>query len=157
MSQIEDFITQISADDPTFEGVVIRDNNDHRWKVKSPAYFGLHQLKGEGDNLWNPKYLMPFVVNGESDELLQYFPEVADAFAYYDEQYKNLSSSLQTLWDQTKHIEDQKEFALAVKDHPSSSFLFQAKKGQGDPVELLRKNLNYLAKKIVKFHERSIT
>ena len=153
MSQIEDFITQISVDDPTFEGVVIRDDNNHRWKVKSPSYFGLHQLKGEGDNLWNPKYLMPFVVNGESAELLNYFEEVKPALDYYTQQTNDLYNQMMAVWDQAKGIEDQKEFALLVKNTPLASILFTARKQGENPEKVFRESQALILKKINKYHE----
>ena len=76
IEQIQEFLTEQSAKDATFEGVVIRDCHGHRWKVKSASYIALHSLRGESGNLFNPKHLLPFVMAGEQAELLCYFPEV---------------------------------------------------------------------------------
>lgn len=44
IEEIQDFLTQKAADDPTFEGVVIRDRAGHRWKIKSATYLDLREL-----------------------------------------------------------------------------------------------------------------
>ncbi|MFW6016727.1 MAG: hypothetical protein ACOCRK_09845, partial [bacterium] len=43
--------------------------------------------------------------------------------------YNNFIKDINNVWDSVKHIEDQKEFALKVKDKPIASILFTLKKG----------------------------
>lgn len=78
VDEIEIFLREISKKDPTFEGVVMCDNSFRRWKIKNPKYLSLHKMRGEGDNLYNPKNLLPFILDGETDELLTYFSEVRE-------------------------------------------------------------------------------
>ncbi len=124
IEEIMDFLQRQASTDPTFEGVVLRDSNSQRWKVKSATYLGLHRLKGEGDNMFNPKHLLPFVLAGEEAELLCYFPEVKKRF--YEVKAKVADAYAQTLeaWMDNQHIPDRKDFALAVKAKPFSSVLF---------------------------------
>lgn len=132
IEEIQDFLAKQAADDPTFEGVVIRDKDNRRWKIKSPTYLGLHRLRGEGDNLFNPKNLLPFVLAGEEDELLTYFPEVRQAFYELKAQVQQYYISLLELWAEHWRIESQKEFALAIKDRtPFASVLFDVRKRLG--------------------------
>lgn len=131
MEEIQTFLTKQTADDPTFEGVVICDRNGQRWKIKSPTYLGLHKLRGEGDNLFNPKHLLPFVITGEDDELLLYYPEVTEAYQKLKEKVEHEYQSLLSVWRQHKDAESQKDFALAVKDATFSSVLFQVRKKFG--------------------------
>lgn len=128
IEEIQLFLQDQASKDPTFEGVVIRDRHGHRWKVKSATYLGLHRLKGEGDNMFNPKHLLPFILAGEESELLTYFPEVSDTF--YKLKCKVQQAYIETLevWADNWRIEDQKEFALAVKDYPMSGLLFTLRK-----------------------------
>lgn len=128
---VQEFLQLNSANDPTFEGVVICDKNGLRYKVKSATYLGLHRLRGEGDGIYNPKNLLPFVLNGETDELLTYFPEVADSYYKLKDKVDAHYDSLLNLWKQHKDLESQKDFALAVKDHPYSSILFNVRKKLG--------------------------
>lgn len=131
IDEIQSFLQTQSETDPTYEGVVMKDRNGKRWKVKSPTYLGLHKMRGEGDNLFNPKNLLPFIMAGEDSELLTYFPEVREA--YYELKAKVLGWYADTLekWVDNKDIEDQKDFALAVKSHKFSAVLFSVRKKYG--------------------------
>jgi hypothetical protein len=89
-------------------------------------------MRGDGDNLYNPKNILPFVMAGEGDELLTYFPEVKDRFheikAKVDSEYLNLAE----VWNSAKGIENQKEFALAIIGKtPFTGILFDLKKRFG--------------------------
>jgi hypothetical protein len=46
IEEIQDFLAQKAADDPTFKDVVIRDRAGHRWKIKSATYLGLYHKSG---------------------------------------------------------------------------------------------------------------
>jgi len=132
LEEIQDFLREQEVDDPTYEGVVIRDINNRRWKIKSATYLGLHRLRGEGDNMWNPKHLLPFVLAGEEDELLTYFPEVKETFYKLKAQVLENYSEMVEVWGDYRHLRDQKEFALAVKDTPFASILFSVRREHGD-------------------------
>lgn len=142
VKQIHDFLTHKSEVDPTFEGVVICDNNFQRWKVKNPTYLSLHQLRGEGDNLFNPKYLLPFILSNEGDELLTYFPEVEETFKQQKVQVEEAYSKLVEVWNAAYKIEGQKDFALAIVGKtPFTGLLFSLRKDHGNNQneELLKK------------------
>lgn len=130
IDQIKIFLDRQTKDDPTFEGVVVCDKNRNRWKIKSSTYLGLHRLKGEGNNLFNPKHLLPFVLSGESSELLTYFPEAEEAFFNLKTKVDLAYATLQKIWEDNWRIESQKEFALSVigKKTPFSSILFNLRK-----------------------------
>lgn len=149
LEEIQNFLFEQTKIDPTFEGVVIRDHNGLRFKIKSPTYLGLHRLKGEGDNLFNPKYLLPFVLSGEKDELLTYYPEVREAFELLNKEVENEFKKLEKLWLETKNIKDQKEFALAIKGQSYFiGLLFEMKRDQKTD---LRKVWNESSESILKF------
>ena len=125
------FLEEKATSDPSFEGVVMRDVHGHRWKLKNPAYLRLHKIRGEEGDAFNPRWLLPFVLSGEDDELLTYFPEVAESYyklkAWVLEQYIGVVR----LWAENWRIPDQKEFALAVKRSPFSGVLFDVRKKYG--------------------------
>lgn len=132
IEEIQAFLQEQGANDPTFEGVVMRDCHGHRWKVKSATYLGLHRLKGEGDNLFNPKHLLPFVMSGEQDELLVYFPEVKQAFFQLKSEVQTMYGQMLEEWLDHKDIVEQKDFALAIKDSTKfASVLFTVRKKYG--------------------------
>jgi tRNA splicing ligase len=132
IEQVQTFLQEQGAADPTFEGVVLCDKHGNRWKVKSATYLGLHRLKGEGDNLFNPKHLIPFIMAGETDELLTYFPEVSETYYKYKAQVEEAWLKLAEVWQATHHIEVQKDFALAIVGKtPFTGLLFTLRKQKG--------------------------
>lgn len=131
IEEIQAFLQEQAATDATFEGVVIRDRHGNRWKIKNSTYLGLHKLRGEGDNVWNPKHLLPFILTGEEDELLTYFPEVRGTFYEFKSAVLSAYSELLELWGDHWQVSDQKEFALLIKDKPFASVLFNVRKKHG--------------------------
>lgn len=124
-------IVEENGSDPTWEGVVLRDVSGLRVKLKSSRYVALHHMRGEGDNLWNPKHIVPFVLRDEVDEVLRYFPEVGELVERITAVINDLSTELDYAWVNAHGIEDQKEFALQItKKTPTrlSGILFKMKK-----------------------------
>ena len=156
IEEIQDFLQEQAINDATFEGVVIRDRHGNRWKIKSATYLGLHKLRGEGDNIWNPKHLIPFVLAGEEDELLTYFPEVRSTYFEIKSQVLAAYSELLETWGNHWRVENQKEFALLVKDTPFASVLFSVRKKLGmqqrsaDIKKEFRENDTLIVKKLFK-------
>jgi hypothetical protein len=141
IEQIQSFLKAQTEADPTFEGVVLCDRNGQRWKIKSPTYLGLHRLKGEGGNLFHPKHLLPFVLAGEEDELLTYYPEVKDVFAEVKTKVQAAYGQMQQVWETSWRIPNQKDFAQAILGKtPFTNLLFQLRKQHGgeQTPELLR-------------------
>jgi hypothetical protein len=112
------------------EGCVVKDDALRRWKIKNPKYLSLHKMKGaNGDALYHPKSLFPYIMEGEGDELLAVYPEVKDVFRHYKKMVDECYAQLNELYESTKHIENQKEFALAiVGKHKLHGLLFEARK-----------------------------
>ncbi len=132
MQEIESFLRQQEELDPTFEGVVIQDKNGQRWKIKNPCYLALHRLRGNDDNLFNPKNLLPFVMSGEEDEILVYFPEVTEAFNACKNKVNTHFEALKQVWLEHRSIDDQKTFALAIAGKtPFTGLLFQLRRDHG--------------------------
>lgn len=141
IEEIKSFLTTKTEEDPTFEGVVIQDNEYTRYKIKSPTYLSLHQLKGN-NNVFNPKNLIPFILSNEADELLTYFPEVTDTFNELKQKVDSSFKHLELLWEESHKIQSQKDFALKIiKRTKFSSILFQLRKehGENQTNQLLRK------------------
>jgi hypothetical protein len=132
IQQIQDFLILQEKEDPTFEGVVICDRNLQRWKIKNPGYLSLHRLRGEGDNLYHPRHLLPFVLKGEESELLTYFPEASEQFFALKSQVEEDFDQILKVWRQFKDVESQKDFAISIKDKtPFTSVLFSTRKKFG--------------------------
>jgi hypothetical protein len=116
----------------TYEGVVIYDYVT-RWKLKNPRYVSLHRAKGNnGEALYKPSTLLPYILSGEGDEFLSYFKEVKAVYNEMNERVQNAYLQLEDIWSKTWQIEDQKEFALSiVKKTPFTGILFNFRRGQG--------------------------
>lgn len=147
VEEIQEYLHNQEKADPTFEGVVIRDTGGRRWKVKSATYLGLHRLRGEGDNLFSVKKLLPFVMAGEKDELFVYFPEVKDAYLAIEEKVNAAYERMMAVWEGVKGIESQKEFALAIAGKtPFTGVLFEARKNKVSPKDLWRNGADRILK-----------
>lgn len=102
------------------EGYVVVDGQGNRIKVKHPQYVALHHVR---DQL-GPKWLVKVIVSGEVPEVLSVFPKYQEEFATMTARYEALVAEIESAFIETKHIENQKEFALAVKDKGYAAVLF---------------------------------
>jgi RNA ligase len=132
IEQIRAFLQEQAAADPTFEGVVIRDRHGSRWKIKSPTYLGLHQMGTSGEEAIEPKHLLPFVLAGEEDELLNYYPQVRELYRECKGKVEVAFARLEETWSACRQIEDQKAFAQAIQGRtPFVAILFALRKVHG--------------------------
>jgi hypothetical protein len=116
----------------TFEGCVVKDADLRRWKIKNPRYLSLHKIKGNGDNLYMPKNLMPFILSNEVDEIKAIYPEVTKCLENYKERVDSAYAKVESIWNQTWQIENQKDFALSIVGKtPFSGILFNLRKQFG--------------------------
>lgn len=140
-SEVFNFIKHKEAIDKTFEGVVLRDSNNLRIKVKSSTYVALHRLRGEGNNIISPKYIIPLILSGESEEILSYWSEFQDHFDKVRDRLELHEQRLCDLWDVVKDIEDQKDFALRIQNEtPFTGLLFNCRKRGLNPKEVWKEN-----------------
>lgn len=130
MDEIAQFILDKEQNDKTFEGVVVRDASDIRFKIKSKTYVALHHLKDNG-NITNPKRLVPLVLNGEIDEAVAYLPEVKPHAEKVRDEIAAAYDELSDVWFDGQGIKTQKAFAATVMKSPFSGILFQCRKEFG--------------------------
>ncbi len=131
MDEITEYLETVIARDKTYEGVVIRDRNDERYKIKTRTYLALHHLIGNG-NLHNPKRLLPLVLAGECSEILAYFPEMQPTIDGVQGKLDEAFDELLTIWRECCGVENQGEFARAVLPRtPLSGILFRVRKWAG--------------------------
>lgn len=113
------------------EGYVVYSNGRPIAKIKSPAYVAVHAIRGEG---LNPKRIMQLVLANNVDEYLKYFPEDTEHFLAYNKGLDMLLLHIKAAYGFAKNIENQKDFAMEIKDTPYSAVLFQARKLKEDPI-----------------------
>ena len=115
------------------EGFVAYDPvTQERVKIKSPTYVAVHHIRGEG---LTPKRCAHLVTCGEVAEYLEYFPEDLDQIDPYMLQLDYMMLEAEKVWENSSDIEEQKEFALKVKDMIQSPLMFMAKKNNSSPTK----------------------
>jgi len=142
-------VKQMEADDPTFEGYVLRDRNNLRIKCKSSSYLSLHRLSNNG-NIAHVKNILPLIMNGELDEVLTYFPEMKTRIDAVKTAVEQIKEEVNNYWFCFWDEKNQKKFALAVKDCKLSCYLFSARKNGTTPDEEINKNLTPLLNEVQK-------
>lgn len=119
LENVIDLFKDLQAQD---EGFVVCDKYNNRIKVKNPKYFALSAIKNNGNI---EKNIIQFIIKGERDEFLSYFPEYTEVYDRLNDKYHEIASSALRIYDLHKDKESQKEFALSIIEHPMSSLLFQ--------------------------------
>lgn len=131
MDEITAFLRDMETKDRTYEGLVLRDDKNERYKTKTATYLALHHLFDNG-NMFNPKRLVPLVLAGEIDEVVAYLPQIKPYLEEVQEKLNQAFQTLHELWAMTYQIESQKDFALAIVNHtPFSGLLFTLRKQLG--------------------------
>lgn len=118
----------------SMEGYVVRSNTRDeyggwtRLKIKSPQYVALHHIRDQ----WGPRRIVEIIRQCEVAEILTAFPEWANDFNASQKLYDALVDSTISIYESIKHIENQKEFALAVQasSTPISGALYSLRAGK---------------------------
>ncbi|MCZ2397829.1 MAG: T4 RnlA family RNA ligase [Chitinophagales bacterium] len=145
-----DAVVQLANSLPDLqEGFVIYDPvSNKRMKVKSSLYVVAHAIRGN-DPLPTKKNLLNLLFTGELDEFIAYFPEWTEKAEEVRSEVLLVQQGLAEAWNNYHQIEDQKEFALSIKNVKHNGILFQARKAKTDITEVW-KNLD-IQKKINMF------
>lgn len=136
----------------TFEGVVAKDCNFNRWKLKNDRWKSLSRMKGNnGDNIFSPKNLLPYVLKDEGNKVLKHFPEVEGFYYEMKSKIESEYKTLESLYSENKNKESQKEFALSiVGKSPLSGILFNTRKNKGELRDEWLKSGDYILKALFK-------
>jgi hypothetical protein len=129
----------------TFEGCVVK-NGKIRIKIKNSKYVAMHRLKGNG-NLTLDKYAIPIILDGEVDEVLCIYPEYEQVLRNCEEKVNSAIKEVESLWEEVKNVENQKEFALIVIKCKWNSVLFTKKKFKNKKIiDIFKENISILEK-----------
>lgn len=110
------------------EGFVVVDDNFNRVKIKGQSYLAFDKAK----NSFSLKNLLAVILSGETEELLTYKAAFPEWLAHFDEVQNKLDKAIEdteNVYNKYKHIEVQKDFALAIKDNKFNGFMFAVRKG----------------------------
>lgn len=130
------------------EGVVVVDKYFNRIKIKNEDY-----VAGQGlvfSLACSNRNVIQLIMNGHEDDVLPQCGDlIKEKILRYKDIFISLVKSIEKDWDEIKHIDNQKEYALIAKTKPWSGILFDLKKGKVSSVETyLRKNarVDYILK-----------
>jgi hypothetical protein len=119
---IEDCIKAAEKLAPTEqEGFVAVDKNFNRIKIKSPAYVMLHHAK----DILSKRIMCEIVRKGEAEEFktaVETIPELKKLFNEICLAHETVVTTAKIYYDKARHIENQKEFALRIKDFDNGFF-----------------------------------
>lgn len=148
IDEVNRFLTTNSENDPTFEGIVLRDRNNLRFKVKSIKYVELHKLNNNG-NLASPKNLIGFIMDNEIDEVISYFEDIEPTVREMEAKINKAYVHLESVWLKSKNIENQREFAeYVLRETPFSGILFTARKTGESVNKIWRESKETILKKL---------
>ena len=111
------------------EGFVVADDQFNRIKIKCPKYVALHRLVNAGEAM-TQKRIYQLAIEGDTDEIKGYFPEFKQDLEIAEARIEKLCLEARTLWEYNKNALSRKDFALAVKGHKFSGWLFSMADGK---------------------------
>lgn len=141
--EVIELVNTKAKQNPQFEGVVLRDIHNNRIKCKSSEYIRLHKLSNNG-NISSAKNIIPFIVDGEVDEIILHFPSLQPEVDRLTKMIDNAKKEIDNIWFCYHDTKNQKAFANAVSSSKYSGILFSARKLSVHPLTLL--NSEYLIK-----------
>jgi len=134
INQLANWMKKMENNDPTFEGVVLRDINNLRIKYKSSTYVALHRLSNNSTG-FSPQHLVPLILSGETEEVVSYFPEAKDKIEEVANKIQEAYEKLFQVWNEGRKVslDQQKEFALTILGKtPFTGILFNLRKQYGE-------------------------
>ena len=127
-----DYRELVEQMDDTHEGIVVRDDNGKRVKIKTLTYFNLHKMKNNG--VMTLERVLDLIMKNDQAEFLSYFPEMT---TYFDEVAKKYSDAIKNIleidvevthWKTSRGRYDnrRKDFAEWVKNKSDKNLYFLA-------------------------------
>lgn len=116
-----------NLDGKEHEGYVLVDRNFNRCKMKNDVYV----LLGRGKDTFqkSPRACVALILTDGVDDVKHLLPDfIQERLTLYAEKLQKMAKEIDELWASVKHIEDKKEFAMAVQHHKYGKAMFSLKK-----------------------------
>ena len=127
LNNLEDIVANCNQLDPMeSEGYIVCDRNFNRIKVKSPEYVAIAHFRDS----FSPRRMLQIIRANEGEEFLSYYPEWQELFDEIKAKFNRLKAEIESTYAQHSHIENQKEFALAIKELPYAGLIFNLRKNK---------------------------
>jgi len=130
-NKLEDVFFKLSNLDVMDEGMVLTtviDGETVKIKLKTDTYKKLFKMYNNG-NFSNSVLIQAVWYENELYENRKYFPEIESKIQSIEKAKEKFIENLNNMLTKYSHIEDQKEFALAIEHSPLKSFLFKLRNG----------------------------
>lgn len=151
LESMDEIQSSIDAMEGLQEGFVVLDKNyTPICKIKSPQYVRAHRIRGNG---LTPSRIVDIIWENEQEEYLLYFPDDEKYFLPYVKALCMMVEDIAIINQQTKDIENQKDYAMAVKDLPIASIMFNIRKGMSIQDALDKVNASHRLNIIEKYLE----
>ena len=92
------------------EGIVVRDGNGERVKIKTLLYFEMHRAKNSG--VITLERIVDLILRNDDEEFLSYFVEYRPKFSYIRNVREKILSRIEEIKNLTKNYSSKKEIAL---------------------------------------------
>jgi hypothetical protein len=117
------------------EGLVVRDKDFNRIKIKGKEYVRLHRIGNNG--VLSPSMIISLILSNETEEYLSYYPENKSKIYEYQKKYKEYKDKLNFLYLQINknHYKNKKEFAEYSLSTIDPAFCFSIYDNKNNNVE----------------------
>lgn len=141
-NSFETLIEAVKVWDPKeFEGVVVKDENFSRIKVKCPKYLVVHHSIDSLGSSW--RSVVAAVAQGHTDDLDGLLPPfVQSRVDIAKEKLNYIKTEIIKDWVELQSIENQKEFALEAQKRKCPSGLFSLRSKKIESIDEFFKNAN---------------
>ena len=138
LSAQKDYENLVASMDDTHEGIVVRDKNCNRVKIKTTTYFTLHHLMNNG--VMTLERAIELIWENDDEEFLVYFPELTEYFNNVKlalNSIKNAVRAITSMAEANREVLNinfsekiaKKEFAKLVAPLPNKHIYFAAYDG----------------------------
>ena len=111
------------------EGIVIRDANFNRIKVKNPAYIAYNHMRDSLATSW--RGCVAVILLGKDDDVIGMMPEmIADRIRTLKPIIQKVLKQTQEDYDELKDLESMKDYALEARERLWPGALFALKRGK---------------------------
>lgn len=110
LSSQEDYEALVASMDDTHEGIVVRDKNCNRVKIKTTTYFTLHHLMNNG--VITLERIVDLILENDDEEFLSYFVEYRPKFSHIRNVREKVLSKIEEIDLLVKNYSSKKEMAL---------------------------------------------
>ncbi len=115
-NSINDLLSWVSSRNPMkYEGVVVKDSNFNRVKIKNAGYVAFNRIKDSVSK--SPRTCLELILSEKEDDAISFLPEeIVKNLLKLKSNVQNLIKEHDQIYNSISHIEDKKSFALKLQE-----------------------------------------